>query len=86
MDRLRRPLNFDVSTCRNFMLKLPLAHVLPAQSAIFFAVVVVLSGVFCLVRALARFGLQRFARRAFTLVRLTWHCSGSATPPTEFRR
>ena len=61
----------------DFMPKLPLAHALPVQTAIFFAAVLVLSGVLCLVRALARFGPQRFARHAgFGLGVLTWHCSG----------
>ena len=68
------------------MPKLPLAHALPAQSAIVFAAVPVLSGVLGVVPAHPRFGLQRFATRAFTLVRLTRHCSGSASPPTELGR
>ena len=60
-----------------FMPKLPLANVLPALPAIFFAVVVVLSGVFCLVQALARCRLQRFAGHAgFGLGVLTPRCSG----------
>ena len=69
-----------------FASKLPVAHALSVLSAIFFAAARVLSGVFCLALALARFGPQRFATRAFTLVRLTRHSSGSASPPTEFRR
>lgn len=71
----------------NFIPKLPLAHALLALPAIFFVAVVILSGVLSLVRAHPRFRPQRFARRAgFGLGVLTRHSSGSAAPPTEFRR
>ena len=69
-----------------FMPKLPFAHALPALPAIFFAAVPVLSGVLGVVLAHPHFSLSGFATHAFTLVRLTWHCSGSASPPNEFRR
>jgi len=59
------------------MPKLPVAHALPAQTAIFFAAVPVLSAVLSLVRALARCGLQWFAWHAgFSLGALTGRCSG----------
>ena len=70
-----------------FTPKVPLAQFLPVLSDIFLAVLTVLSGVFSLAPALARFGPQWFAKHAgFNLAFLTWRCSGSATPPTELQR
>ena len=69
-----------------FMPKLPFSHALLVQPAIFFAAVAVLSGVLGVVLAHPRFSLSGFAKRAFTLVRLTRHCSGSASPPPELTR
>ena len=69
------------------MLKLPLAHALSAQSAIFLAAALVLPGVPSFAPTLAHFGLQRFAKLAeSTLGSLTRRCSGSASPPTELER
>ena len=89
-----------------FMPKVPLAQsllvlsaiFLAAASAIFWAAVPVLSGIFLavlavlsavrfLAPALARFGQQWFAKRAgFNLAFLTGRCIGSASPPAELQR
>ena len=53
-------------------------------SAIFLAVLAVLSVVLFLALALARFWQQRFAKRAgFNIAVLTRRCIGSASPPAE---
>ena len=58
------------------MPKAPVAHTLP-----------VLSAMLSIVAALSRFELGGFARRACSGTKvLTRHCSGSASPPTEFIR
>ena len=58
------------------MPKAPVAHTLP-----------VLSAMFSIVAALSRFELGVFFSRACSCTKvLTRHCSGSASPPTEFKR
>lgn len=64
------------STMPKFMLKVPLAQVLP-----------VLPATLRVAPAHPRFWPQWFVKHAvFTPIRLTLHCSGSASPPTEFKR